>query len=143
MLHVGQIGDLDFPSNDLQFQHKPAVPQDQLSAFYAEADAFVLPSREEGLAVVQVQALATGLPLVCTYDSGGKDLGHSPNLKGRIICVPSGSIDALVAGMREAEARLNGGPHFPSLTELDREQLSWTAYARRYEQHLEKLVSES
>lgn len=143
LLHVGPIGDLGFPSNDPQFQHKPAVPQDQLSAFYSEADAFVLPSREEGLAVVQVQALATGLPLICTFDSGGEDLGHTPNLSGRIVCVPSGNVDALVSGMREVETRMRIGPHFSPLFEVDREQLSWTAYARRYEKNLEMLVSES
>jgi glycosyltransferase involved in cell wall biosynthesis len=45
-----------------------------LDAAYASASAFVLPTIEEGLALVQGEAMAAGLPLITTTHSGGDDL---------------------------------------------------------------------
>jgi glycosyltransferase involved in cell wall biosynthesis len=50
------------------------VAQDRLPDLYRQGSAFVLPSVEEGLALVQLQALACGLPLICTTNTGGEDL---------------------------------------------------------------------
>jgi glycosyltransferase involved in cell wall biosynthesis len=49
-------------------------PQSKLSYFYSQANAFVLFSLEEGLAMVQAQAMACGLPVICTTNTGGEDL---------------------------------------------------------------------
>ncbi len=49
------------------------VPQNELPAWYRKASVFVMPSIEEGQAMVQAQALACGLPLVCTTNTGGED----------------------------------------------------------------------
>jgi alpha-maltose-1-phosphate synthase len=49
------------------------VPQAELPALYREASVFVMASVEEGQAMVQAQALACGLPLVCTENTGGED----------------------------------------------------------------------
>ena len=49
------------------------VPQNDLPAWYRKASLFVMPSIEEGQAMVQAQALACGLPLVCTTNTGGED----------------------------------------------------------------------
>jgi starch synthase len=48
--------------------------QDELASIYATAHCFVMPSIQEGLAMVQVQALACGLPLIATTNTGGEDL---------------------------------------------------------------------
>lgn len=46
------------------------VDQVQLAALMRRAHVFVFPSFFEGLAQVQVEALATGLPIIGTYESG-------------------------------------------------------------------------
>jgi glycosyltransferase involved in cell wall biosynthesis len=46
----------------------------ELEAAYASATAFVLPTVEEGLALVQGEAMAAGLPLITTTRSGGDDI---------------------------------------------------------------------
>ncbi len=49
------------------------VPQAELPACYRDASVFVMASIEEGQAMVQAQALACGLPLICTASTGGED----------------------------------------------------------------------
>jgi glycosyltransferase involved in cell wall biosynthesis len=46
----------------------------ELYKYYSQGSVFCMPSIEEGLAMVQPQAMACGLPLVCTTNTGGEDL---------------------------------------------------------------------
>jgi glycosyltransferase involved in cell wall biosynthesis len=59
------------PSNVKRFGH---VPEDQLYKRYSQGSVFVLPSLEDGFGQVAAQAMACGLPLVCTTNTGGEDL---------------------------------------------------------------------
>jgi glycosyltransferase involved in cell wall biosynthesis len=130
--HVGPIVDLPFPRDDPRFEHIPTVDQWRLPEFYAQADALVQASRQEGLSNVITQALASGLPVVCTDRTGGIDLAHTPRLAARITVVRHGDIEALAAAMIALRDRLRGGECLPPLTVADREHLSWSSYARRY-----------
>jgi alpha-maltose-1-phosphate synthase len=49
------------------------VPQEELPACYHAASVFVMASIEEGQAMVQAQALACGLPVICSANTGGED----------------------------------------------------------------------
>lgn len=48
--------------------------QSQLHWYYSQCNVFCMPSIEEGMAMVQLQAMACGLPLLCTTNTGGDDL---------------------------------------------------------------------
>lgn len=50
------------------------VPGAQLPKFYADADVFCLLSLEEGMALVIAQAMASGLPVIVTPNTGGQEL---------------------------------------------------------------------
>ncbi|MEJ1236938.1 glycosyltransferase family 4 protein [Chryseolinea sp. T2] len=50
------------------------VPNTLLSKKYSEANAFVLPSVEEGLAMVMGEALACGCPVIASTNTGASDL---------------------------------------------------------------------
>lgn len=50
------------------------VPQARLVNYYRDSSVFVLPSLEDGFGTVLAQALACGLPLICTTNTGGEDL---------------------------------------------------------------------
>lgn len=52
------------------FRHIPHVPFDKLRDLYREAHLFVLPSLEEGSALVTYQAMACGLAIVTTPNAG-------------------------------------------------------------------------
>ena len=67
--------------------------RDELARLYHSSSVFVLPSLEEGLSMVQAEAMASGLPLVCTTNTGGEDLIE--NGKHGFV-LPIKNIDALV-----------------------------------------------
>lgn len=139
LLHVGTLGDYPFP-NHPRFRHVPKVDQRELTTIYAQADAFVQPSREEGLSNVITQAVASGLPVLCTDATGGEDLMHTPTLHERILVIPAEDGTTLSAGLAALAERLARGPDFPPLTEDDRQALTWTAFARRYAVNLRHLT---
>jgi glycosyltransferase involved in cell wall biosynthesis len=59
-------------SSDIKF-FKP-VRQKELRWFYNQSNVFVLPSLEEGMATVLLQAMSCSLPIICSKNSGGEDL---------------------------------------------------------------------
>jgi starch synthase len=50
------------------------VPRSEVKKYMSEAHALVLPSIEEGLALVQAQALACGCPIIATPNTGSETL---------------------------------------------------------------------
>lgn len=50
------------------------IPRNQLYKYYSQGSIFVLPSLEEGLAKVMVEAMACGLPVIATINSGAEDV---------------------------------------------------------------------
>lgn len=140
LTHVGGIGDCEFPAMHAEFVHVGPVQEPELAKFYSQADLLVMASREEGLATVLTQALASGLPVVCTDRTGGADLAHTPALAGRITVVPHDNVEALAAAIAEWRDRRDA---LPPLSEHDRETLGWRAYARRYNEELETWIRQS
>lgn len=53
---------------------KGIVPNAELKDYYSSHHVFLLPSIEEGLAMVQGEALACGCPVIATPNSGSEDL---------------------------------------------------------------------
>ncbi len=47
---------------------------EKLTEQYRKANVFILPSLEEGLALVQLEALSSGLPIIITTHTGGEDI---------------------------------------------------------------------
>lgn len=50
------------------------ITRDKLASIYQQSDIFVLPSLAEGFALVSLEALSIGLPLLCTTNSGCNDI---------------------------------------------------------------------
>jgi glycosyltransferase involved in cell wall biosynthesis len=56
------------------FQRYPSLPHSELAKLLQTCTAFVLGSVEEGFARVIVEAMAAGLPIVATYETGATTL---------------------------------------------------------------------
>jgi glycosyltransferase involved in cell wall biosynthesis len=141
LTHVGAIGDLDFPSGDNRFTHVDPVPQRELPRFYSAADILILVSRHDGFGVVLPQALASGLPVICTDRTGGPDLVYTPALAERIMVVPHGDAIALACAIVQWRDRWSATEKSRHLSEADRDKLSWATCAQRYSDELMDSVS--
>jgi len=143
LLHVGPVGDAPLPTESW-FWHQDQVPQWRLPKYYAQGHVFAQASLQEGLSLVIAQALACGLPVVCTDRTGGEDLVSLVDLKEGVFVVPHGNVDALTDGLRRA---LEWADHrFPigqprDMLGTQRDKLSWKAYGKRYHDRLMQLVT--
>lgn len=70
---VGQIqgnGQALAPYRD-HFRHVPHVPRTELREIYRQADVFVFPTLVEGMPLVVLEAMASGLPVITTPNGPG------------------------------------------------------------------------
>lgn len=141
LVHIGTIGDAPMPT-DPGFEHHDPVPQWQLPRFYQRAHAFVIASRQEGLALVQAQALASGLPIVCTDRTGGGDLREMVADPKWISVVPHEDAIELAGAIREMLPRAMALSGMRDLLGNVREKLSWAAYGKRYAEELEHVCAD-
>lgn len=72
------------------------VTFDKMQKIYEQSDVFVIPSFAEGMAQVGIEAMACGLPIICTFNSGVSDLVEEGK-SGFII--PCGDKEALKSRM--------------------------------------------
>jgi glycosyltransferase involved in cell wall biosynthesis len=137
------------PANVTCLGHRP---QAELVEHYGRAHCFVMASIEEGMAMVQMQALACGLPLICTTNTGGEDLLRlgcgepQPGPEGvqqftAGFLVPVQSTAALAWCLRQLALE-------PGLWQRQRQaalqlaatELDWGAYAERSALHYRQLL---
>jgi glycosyltransferase involved in cell wall biosynthesis len=139
LVHVGSLSDAPFP-NEPRFIHRAHVPQAMLSDFYAAADVFVLPSREDGFGVVLSQALASGLKIICTDRTGGPDIARLGGIRRLIEIVPADDPGALRQAIERSLEETRKRSILPIQTN-EREMLGWKSYAKRSLQFMEQAQS--
>lgn len=134
------VGINDFPEGWLdqyskQIRYISSVPHASLNQYYSSANVLVLPSLVEGLALVQLEAIACGIPLITTPNAGGSD-------------IITDGIEGFVVPIRDTEMlkeKLEWCYQHPlELAEMGRaarrqaEQLTW----KRYRQNLASQILE-
>jgi alpha-maltose-1-phosphate synthase len=139
LIHVGALADAPFPNHPRFVQYEP-VPQWKLKDFYGAAHVFALASRQEGLAMVLCQALASGLPIVCTDRTGGTDLANVSGLARFIRVVPAGDPDALRHALVQTLDDVAANLGITSMTETERQALSWRRYASQHLQLINDMM---
>lgn len=115
-----------------------AVAQERLPELMSTSHAMVLPSIEEGLALVQGQALACGCPVIATTNTGAEDL-FTDGVEGFIV--PVRRADLLAASMQQ----LCDDPALQqrmSEAALRRVKVlgGWDSYGQRWEELLYQLT---
>jgi glycosyltransferase involved in cell wall biosynthesis len=113
------------------------VPNAEMQRLYAETDVLVLPSLVEGFSLVLLEALAAGLPVIATPNTGAGDFLTSPVL-GELV--ETGSIESLRAAMeRQLIQPAERTKVRAAAAELS-SHYSWEAYGRRWADLLAEAV---
>jgi len=74
--------------SDLTIEWSSTLPQQQLAKRLQSADLFILPSLEEGMARTALEAMACGLPVILTPNTGSSDLVEE-GINGSIVPIRS------------------------------------------------------
>ena len=102
----------------------------ELAALYRSCDVLVLPSFEEGLARVLIEAGASGLPPIATPNTGVEDFFTPGDPEGWLI--PCNDVDALCAALTEARANRDATFELGQRAAARaRSGFSWEDYGRR------------
>lgn len=139
VLHVGGIGDCEFPIAS-NFVHVDKVDQSDLVYFYNLAKVFVMPSRQDGFGMVYSQAMACNLPIVGSIDSGAPDLKRMLNDSSNIVIIKEYTPESVKLAVEEALRRYNSrNDEYYAGNAIG--ELSWNAYGKRYADFLNHIIS--
>lgn len=114
------------------------IKRSALPALFSKANVFVFPSLFEGLALVQVEAAACGLPIIGTTASGAEDIVESERTG---LIVPAGDVDALA---RAIDRLIRNPQEVDAMHQAARErarQWDWSGYGDRWAELVSELVS--
>ena len=109
-----------------------------LAELYRSCDVFVLPSFEEGLARVMLEAAASGLPLIATPNTGVEDFFTAGTPEGWLI--PTNDVDALCQALTEARADREKTFQLGQRAAERAQAFSWDAYGEKVRANYEKIL---
>lgn len=70
------------------FKHIPFVPNNELKGYLTASTVFVLPSLEDGFGLACSEAMACGLPVIATFNTGAAELIEE-NVSGYVVPIRS------------------------------------------------------
>jgi glycosyltransferase involved in cell wall biosynthesis len=113
---------------DLPIDWAPRLPHAQLAARLQSADVFVLPSLEEGLVRTALEAMACGLPVVLTPNTGANDFVR-PGVSGSVVPIRDAraTADAILEWGERALAS-----NMPPQRLIDSEPLTFAYFEREF-----------
>jgi glycosyltransferase involved in cell wall biosynthesis len=113
------------------------VPPDSITQCYKSSDVFFSPSIVEGMSLVSIEAMASGLPLVVTDVPGNEDVVRD---NGCGVIVKSKDTEAMAAGLHQL---LSDEPYRAGLAELSRQRsgkYDWSKIAMHYEEVYQRAI---
>jgi alpha-maltose-1-phosphate synthase len=113
---------------DLPIDWAPGLPHPQLAERLRGSDIFVLPSLEEGLVRTALEAMACGLPVVLTPNTGTADY-VTPGVNGEVVPIrdPQAIADAI---LKWADLILGGKELAKPVFDINR--VSFETYEKEY-----------
>lgn len=113
------------------------TPHEKLGEVYDRASVYVLPSFEEGMARSGLEAMAAGLPLVITEETGLTDV-MNPGEHGWVV--PSGEVEILADTLRQVAASRDRIPPMSRACQTQAQRYTKEAYGDRAAGWLQKFL---
>ncbi|MBV8145646.1 MAG: glycosyltransferase family 4 protein [Gammaproteobacteria bacterium] len=109
------------------YRHTPNLPQSDLPALFQEADVFVLPTLIEGMPLVVLEAMASGVPVITTTHGPGDVLRDG--VDG--FFVPIRDNEAIAQRLEHLYRDRGLREHMGRNAREQAARYTWDAYARR------------
>jgi len=116
------------------------VPHQHLARYYSNASLFVLPSIQDGFAMVVAEAMACGLPVIISENVGAKDIVRD-NVDGFITSIRN--VDALKEKILYFYRREPERQHMGKSAGEQVQQFTWRRYRQEVIQSYEKVILQS
>jgi len=138
------VGPNLFPSGWLeQYQdiisYVPSVPHLKLNQYYSTASVFVFPSLVEGFGLVILEAMACGIPVITTPNTGGLDI-LTDGLEGFIV--PIRDVEALKEKLEWCYRNPDELAEMGRAARRKAEQLNWGVYRQKLVNQVQKILIE-
>ena len=114
------------------------TPRDALLREMSKADVFVFPSLFEGFALVILEAMAAGLPVITTPNTAGPDLIEDGK-EGLIV--PAGDANALREAMQSLLSNPERAQAMGRAAHEGAKEYTWEKYGERWEALVRELCS--
>jgi glycosyltransferase involved in cell wall biosynthesis len=111
----------ELPAN---VRYSSACSRQELLEHYQSADVFLFPSFFEGFALVLLEAMACGLPLLASDATGAPDIIEFDN--GKVLS--AGDIEAWTEALREISAKREDVPRMKKAAREKACQCTWDRY---------------
>lgn len=118
--------------------HVPSTPHFLLNQYYSSASVFVFPSLVEGFALVLLEAMSCGIPVITTPHTAGSDI-ITNGVEGFIV--PIRDVEALKEKLDWCYS------HPQELAEMGRaarykaEQLNWSRYRQQLARRIQEILA--
>lgn len=122
------------------FEHHPSLSHQEIAKLLGSSTAFVLPSLEEGFARVLSEAMACGLPIIATYETGATTVIRDGE-EGLIVQVRN--VKALADAMIKAATNSDLNREMGSKAlRAGGESNTWADYAKRlHDEYRKRLLT--
>lgn len=114
------------------FRHIPHMPRSELREIYRQADVFVFPTLVEGMPLVVLEAMASGLPVITTSNGPGDIVRDG--VDG--FLVPSRDRDAIVDRLERLRANPQLRAEMGRNARQRAQAFTWSTYRKNAVQHL-------
>jgi glycosyltransferase involved in cell wall biosynthesis len=142
--HIGTVSEemlelveqYDSPQIIYKGQHQQA----DLNKLYSQGSVFCIPSIQDGFAMVILQAMACGLPIICSENTGGTDLITEDGKEGFVIPIRNTEIikEKITFLYKNQEICAQMGAN---AKERVSSGFTWDDYGARYAEFLQKVSS--
>ena len=112
---------------------------DKVRYYYENADVFVIDSFAEGMAQVGIEAMACGLPIICSENSGVNDIVID-GVTGFVI--PCGDLDALKDKMQWFINNTDQIERMGHLAKETAKDYTWENYEKKISLAIDKILGE-
>ncbi|MCA3268574.1 MAG: glycosyltransferase family 4 protein, partial [Azospirillum sp.] len=132
---VGKLagGEAAFAPYANVFRHVRHVPFHEVHALFQTADVFAYPSLHEGSAFASYEALASGLPVVCTPNTGSV---VRDGVEGYLVAPRD--VDALVDRLRALHRDPDLRARMATAARARAEEFTWAHYGARLSAWLDR-----